>query len=283
MRQFNTVFPLQNSNMPYREHLFKELYTMLTEINRICDKYGIKYFAMGGSAIGAIYDKGILPWDDDIDIGMVREDYNKFLEIAPNELNEDYFLSWYGSDQHTPFFYAKLKKNNTIFIEEQYKNVPMHQGIFIDIFPYDKANQNKHMQQIQFKCAEFIKCCLMSKEVWLWKHCGRCQIEKPWKRNWFSCCATRIVNTILSKKQLYDLIVFIQSYYNSGKHNSYKLINTFVDYISKEQIDSITYHTFGTTQIMGPADMAEYMKGFRRFTNEEALSRGGHSPYLIEL
>ena len=256
--------------------LFNELYAMLSEINRICDKYGIKYLAMGGSAIGAIYDKGILPWDDDIDIGMIREDYNRFLEVAPNELKGDYFLSWYQSDVHTPFFYAKLKKNNTVFIEEHLKDIPMHQGIFIDIFPYDKAHENMRIQQIQFKCAEFIKCCLIGKEVWLWKHCGRCQIEKPWDRCWFSCFVTKIVNTLISKKQLYKLMVKVQSWCNSGRHSSYKLINTFVDYISQEQLDNLSYHLFGSTQIMGPQDMLEYMKKFRRYTDEEAALKGGH-------
>lgn len=263
--------------------LFEELYTMLSEINRICDKHGIKYFAMGGSAIGAIYDKGILPWDDDIDIGMTRDDYNRFLKIAPTELNRDYFLSWYESDSHTPFFYAKLKKNRTLFIEEHFKDVPMHQGIFIDIFPYDKAHENKWIQRFQFKCAEFIKCCLMSKEVWLWEYCGTCQIDNPWERSWFSCCMTRIVNTLFSKNHLYKLIVWIQSRCNSGIHSSYKLINTFVDYISLDQLNTLSYHSFGSTQIMGPKDMKDYMKQFRRYTDEEAALKGGHAPYKIQL
>ena len=256
---------------------------MLSEINRICDKHNIKYFAMGGSAIGAIYDKGILPWDDDIDIGMTRDDYNKFLSVAPIELNSNYFLSWYESDSHTPFFYAKLKKNNTLFVEEHFKDVPMHQGIFIDIFPYDKAHEFKCIQHLQFKCAEFLKCCFMSKEVWLWKHCGTCKINKPWERSWLSCCLTRMVNTFLSKKQLYNMIVFVQSCCNSGTHSSYKLINTFVDYITQEQLETLSYHSYGTTQILGPSDMRDYMKAFRRYTDEEAALKGGHAPYKIQL
>lgn len=269
--------------MTEKKELFEELYVMLSEINRICDKYDIKYFAMGGSAIGAIYDTGILPWDDDIDIGMTREEYDRFLEVAPKELNDKYFLSWYESDIHTPFFYAKLKKNNTEFIEEHFKDVQMHQGIFIDIFPYDKAHQRIFVQQVQFKVAEFLKCCFMSKEVWLWKYCGKCQIEKPWPRAWISCLATRVINTILSKKQLYRLIVYIQSWCNSGRFSSYKLINTFVDYISQEQLDTLAYHPFGPTQIMAPKDIRQYMRKFRRYTDEEAALKGGHAPYKIRL
>lgn len=113
--------------------LHQVLYEILEEIVRICDKHNIPYFVIGGTAIGALYDKAILPWDDDIDIGMKREDYNKFLQIASQELREPYFLSWIHTDPHSPYYFAKVKKNNTLFVEEMFKDVPMHQGIFVDI------------------------------------------------------------------------------------------------------------------------------------------------------
>ena len=90
--------------------LHQVLYEILEEIVRICDKHNIPYFVIGGTAIGALYDKAILPWDDDIDIGMKREDYNKFLQIASQELREPYFLSWIHTDPHSPYYFAKVKK-----------------------------------------------------------------------------------------------------------------------------------------------------------------------------
>ena len=66
--------------------LHAELYDILGETIRVCQKHDIPYFVIGGTAIGALYDQGILPWDDDIDIGMTRENYNKFLKVAPGEL-----------------------------------------------------------------------------------------------------------------------------------------------------------------------------------------------------
>ena len=63
--------------------LHTELYDILGETIRVCQKHDIPYFVIGGTAIGALYDQGILPWDDDIDIGMTRENYNKFLKVAP--------------------------------------------------------------------------------------------------------------------------------------------------------------------------------------------------------
>lgn len=155
--------------------LHQVLYEILEEIVRICDKHNIPYFVIGGTAIGALYDKAILPWDDDIDIGMKREDYNKFLQIASQELREPYFLSWIHTDPHSPYYFAKVKKNNTLFVEEMFKDVPMHQGIFVDIFPFDRIPNNKLLRKIQYEAVNFLKCCLMGKEVWLWKHFGKCQ------------------------------------------------------------------------------------------------------------
>lgn len=109
--------------------LHAELYDILGETIRICRKHDIPYFVIGGTAIGALYDRAILPWDDDIDIGMARKDYNRFLEVAPRELGDSYFLSWIETDPHSPYYYAKVKKNNTLFVEEMFKNVPMHPGI----------------------------------------------------------------------------------------------------------------------------------------------------------
>ena len=89
--------------------LHQVLYEILEEIVRICDKHNIPYFVIGGTAIGALYDKAILPWDDDIDIGMKREDYNKFLQIASQELREPYFLSWIHTDPHSPYMTLSKK------------------------------------------------------------------------------------------------------------------------------------------------------------------------------
>ena len=129
--------------------LHAELYDILGETLRVCQKHDIPYFVIGGTAIGALYDQGILPWDDDIDIGMTRENYNKFLKVAPGELGPSYFLSWIETDPHTPYYYAKVKKNNTLFVEEMFKNIPMHPGIFVDIFPFDRIPDNKLLRQMQ--------------------------------------------------------------------------------------------------------------------------------------
>lgn len=115
---------------------------MLNEVNKICKKYNIKYWIDGGTFLGAVRHKGFIPWDDDIDICMLKEDYEKFLEIIKEELSENIFLQTKKTDKNYTWFpYAKLRDRNSIFIqEEQNKNELFHQGINLDIFVMDSFN-----------------------------------------------------------------------------------------------------------------------------------------------
>ena len=100
------------------EQLHQVLHEILTEIIRVCKLLDIPYFIQGGTAMGAYFENDIMAWDDDIDLGMTRDNYNRFLHEAPQVLGKDYFLAWFGSDPHSPFYFAKVRKNDTLFLEE---------------------------------------------------------------------------------------------------------------------------------------------------------------------
>ncbi len=125
---------------------------VLKDVHELCEKHGIKYFLDAGTLIGAVRHKGFIPWDDDIDIGMIREEYNKFLEIAPKELPKHLFLQTFETDEYynvypTP---CKVRYNNTLFLEDgTEENYKMHNGIFIDVFPYDSLPKLKITYKIQ--------------------------------------------------------------------------------------------------------------------------------------
>lgn len=118
---------------------------ILEEFDRICKKHNLTYFAVGGTLIGVVRHEGFIPWDDDIDLGMPRKDYDKFIEICENtkELNDNFYIqSGYDSENNWTCF-TKIRKKNTLADEAQVHHINKPKGIFIDIFPYDKIPTNK--------------------------------------------------------------------------------------------------------------------------------------------
>lgn len=116
-----------------RKKLWNKLVGMLMEIDRICRKYSIKYFAECGTLIGAARHKGFIPWDDDIDLMMLRPDYEAFKRVASKEFKEPYILSSLDSGDYLTI--AKVIDTSTAAIENIQDARP--QGMFIDIWPFD--------------------------------------------------------------------------------------------------------------------------------------------------
>lgn len=121
---------------------------MLREIDRICKKNNIKYFLVGGSLLGAERNGGFIPWDDDIDICMMREDFEKFRNICPGELSEKYAYQSYRDEKSTHYIFDKIRLKGTYFSSEHSgKFDNMQNGIFADIFVFDKTANSAFLQK----------------------------------------------------------------------------------------------------------------------------------------
>lgn len=117
---------------------------MLYKFMNICNKHNLKWWVDGGTLLGAVRHKGFIPWDDDIDVFMLREDYDKFIDIAKTEITGNYFLQTDWTDD-TWFCHAKMRRTYTTAIldKDLYAKFNFNQGIFIDIFPFDNVPDNE--------------------------------------------------------------------------------------------------------------------------------------------
>lgn len=118
----------------------------------ICDTLKLRYYVLGGTLLGAVRHKGFIPWDDDIDVGMPRADYEIFLQRAQELLPEGLFLQTWQTDPAYPANFAKIRNSNTTFIETSIAHLDMNHGIYIDIFPLDyypgQAAQQKRLARL---------------------------------------------------------------------------------------------------------------------------------------
>lgn len=133
------------------EELKKLQLQILDEVVAFCEQHNIKYFLMAGTLLGAIRHQGYIPWDDDIDIGMLREDYEKFIELYRKQ-EGDYYLYSHVVNRKCSFPFVKVCMKNTLIIEEFLEDTEKY-GINIDIFPIDSvssANSSKLIKKILF-------------------------------------------------------------------------------------------------------------------------------------
>lgn len=129
---------------------------ILDEFVRICESNNLIYFLIGGTALGAVRHKGFIPWDDDLDVAMPRNDYERFLNIASNQLNSKYMIDNKNTNKKYYLNFTKIRKIDTIFEQDFQINYNGPKGIWIDIFPIDETNGDNLLIKIQNIINNFI-------------------------------------------------------------------------------------------------------------------------------
>ena len=148
---------LQKGEIATLDEHQKALYILLQEFDRVCKALDITYFLFAGTLLGAVRHKGFIPWDDDLDVIMHRKDYVRFLNEAQKLLDRENFFLQKELTEHFPMFFSKLHLNGTTCLERYHpKDLQMHQGVYMDIFPYDNAFSGKLGRYLQFACSKVI-------------------------------------------------------------------------------------------------------------------------------
>lgn len=122
-------------NMQYR------MVVLLDKIDELCKKHGLKYWLVGGTLLGAVRHKGFIPWDDDLDVEMMMDDYKQLLAIMQKELPDTMAIQCHETDENYFYQFAKLRDRKSFMAEGEhgYDRVWKERGIFVDIFPVEKV------------------------------------------------------------------------------------------------------------------------------------------------
>lgn len=146
------------------------------EVKQLCDANDIPYYAICGTCLGAVRHNGFIPWDDDIDIGIPIEYYEKFLALCRTELPVNLQLYTYKEHPHYINIFVKIIDINTTFIEEaQYDYIDTYKGVFIDIMPLSGVPKNpKEKRDFEYKVYMFFVLNYVRRLNWkdmcTWKH-----------------------------------------------------------------------------------------------------------------
>lgn len=253
---------------------------ILKEIERVCCVLDIQYFADWGTLLGAVRHHGFIPWDDDIDVCMIRKDYDKFIAEAPSVLKKGYTLQHYLVDSNTPTYQAKVRKDGTQFVEDYVKQMPIHQGIFVDIFPYDNTADNAEERKKHEKEARIARHLFVSKSV------SQATNEKDSIKR----CAFNILRKVthlalvpISKKSLYKRLDYAMQKYNIYKT---RYIHCCADNVQKiEDVFPLVELPFENTTIFAPHNWNAFL--WSEFGDYVQLppkdQRYTHRPKILDL
>lgn len=178
---------------------------MLKEFVKICGDNNISYFALAGTGIGALRHSGFIPWDDDVDIGLLYQDYQKLIEIYKKEYSDKYFIVNAQEHEKYPLMTTRICLKDTLFVTEAFKNVDCPWGIFLDLFPFFNVAKDTKEHKKQSRKAWFFG------KLLILKHTPFPYLDFDGIKAKLVHCVTAIcsviVNILFSHKALYNKIM----------------------------------------------------------------------------
>jgi len=241
-------------------------------IDKICRSNEIVYYIMGGTALGAVRHKGFIPWDDDLDIFMTPDNYQKF-NAAFNQINNDMFILQEWKEVEDYLEYAKVRMNGTTFIEEVYKDrKDMHHGIYVDIMILHKCPNSLIIQKTIYYASKYVTLLSLSKRNWK----PKTKVQK---------CMLHILKVIPNKwlcKRCYKWIYKYDNWQDDYKYCYYitpaKFKNGLFD---KEMFQQPVDTKFENVVLMGPTKITKYLelryKNYMKLPSKEQQKKAVHA------
>ena len=279
------------SNRGYEPDMLERLHKVQLEILgdfiQVCEKYKLAYFAIYGTALGAVRHQGFIPWDDDIDVGMLRVDYDRFLEIFQQELSEKYALLTPEIDDRYACTVTHIQKKGTKFISEMSQDLKCEQCIFIDVFPFDYVAEDAKGQIKQERRTNF-----WGKLLFL---AGTAYPIIPLKglAGTLAGAACKLIHGFLklfriSPKTLYRKYLRAVTAYNSGEKKEYVTSfeneGSLKNKILEKEIYPLQKAKFENLEINLPANNDEFLKkvygDYMQLPPED--QRVNHRPLIID-
>ncbi len=148
--------PIFNEELDYQvKSIQKADLVLLKRFDEVCRELGIGYFVCGGTMLGYMRHGGFIPWDDDVDVAMLRADYDRFLKEAGPYFDDRFFIQTRESDPKIPYLFSKIRLNNTEYITAYNEHRDFHKGLCLDIFPFDYLpNDEKEREEFVQKVKE---------------------------------------------------------------------------------------------------------------------------------
>lgn len=153
------------------EKIQDKMLGILIEVDRICKKYDIRYVLDSGTLLGAVRHNGFIPWDDDIDIAMLREDYDKFRSVANSELKKPYYFECELDNEEFSAIFGKCYDMSTRYVSYNIQHLNCPKGIWLDIFPVDNIQFDTKRKQCRVVASiNMIRCIKLKTEKFEPRH-----------------------------------------------------------------------------------------------------------------
>lgn len=231
--------------------LHDNMFEIYEAVSAICDRHRLKYFVVGGTLLGAVIHKGYIPWDDDFDIAMPRDDYDLFVNKYYKELPDRFCLHHTSTDSDYWLSFAKVRINNTVFLEEKRKNVKSHSGIYMDIFPFEYSSKcNTLVQKVKWRLITWINNHIYTRVTGIQKESR----------------SGKLLNLVFNRIDIKKLSLFRDSLmrsFDKGERNFYvdiaggrRLDNS---YFAIDTILPLNRLPFGQSEVVVPMDPNSYL------------------------